>query len=103
MVPAAAKSIYDGIYERIVHEARLLYHDVVHWLGQRSDGEQIVIGCVFILLLLWLIVRMSMRKENDAGAGRNFGGSVLLVMIFAFGIGWMIDSGSGSLSFVFGT
>lgn len=101
MVVAAQKSAFDVIYERIVHEARLLYHDVVHWLQQRSDGEQIVIACTFILLLLWLIVRMSMRKENDAGTGRNFGGSVLLVMIFAFGLGWMLDSGSGSLSFIF--
>ncbi|MEQ9315006.1 MAG: hypothetical protein RLN72_04085 [Henriciella sp.] len=103
MVKVAKETVFDGIYDRFMFEAARFYHDCVYWLSQRSDGEQIVIGCIFILLLLWLIVRMSMRKKNEAGHGRNFGGSVLLVMIFAFGFGWMMDSGSGSLSFVFGS
>jgi len=92
---------FETIYHRLSHEALLLWQDILLWLGRRSDGEQLVIACVFILVLLLLIVRMSMRKKESASTGRNFGGSILLVMIFAFGIGWMLDTGSGSLSFVF--
>lgn len=99
-VNAASTSTFETLYNRVVYEGGIYYHRVMHWLTQRSDGEKLVIACIFILLLLLLIVRMSMRKES-AGAGRNFGGSVMMVMIFAFGLGWMLDSGGGSLSFVF--
>ena len=100
MATAASRTAFEKIYDEIVYEAGLFYNKAMHWLTQRSDGEQLVIACIFILLLLLLIVRMSMRKES-AGAGRNFGGSVVMVMIFAFGVGWMLDNGGGSLSFVF--
>ncbi|MEM5515977.1 hypothetical protein WNY37_03380 [Henriciella sp. AS95] len=102
MINAAARTPFEKIYSDVKAEGVRLYHETIHWLMQRSDAEQLVIACIFILLLLWLMIRMSMRKK-DGGTGRNFGGSVVLIMVFAFGLGWMLDSGGGSLSFMFNT
>ena len=96
-----SKSAFETLYERLTHEAGYYWHQAVLWFSRRSDGEQLVIACFFILLLLLLIIRMSMGGKEAGSTGRQFGGSVVLVMIFAFGIGWMLDSGAGSLAFVF--
>lgn len=96
-----SENTFETLYHRVSHEASLIWADAMLWLSRRSDGEQLVIACVFILVLLLLIVRMSRRKEDTVSTGRHFGGSVIMVMIFAFGIGWMLDTGSGSLAFVF--
>lgn len=93
---------FETMYMRLKHQAAIYWDQGVLWLGRRSDGELLIISCVFILVLLLLIIRMSMRGKDPGGKSRQFGGSVLLVMIFAFGLGWMLDTGAGSLSFVFG-
>ncbi|WP_084399188.1 hypothetical protein [Henriciella aquimarina] len=89
------------LYHRLEDEALHYWGEILHWLSRRSDAEQLVIACVFILLLLGLIIRMSMRGKDPGSTGRQFGGSIVLVMIFAFGIGWMIDAGAGRFSFLF--
>ncbi|GGB74384.1 hypothetical protein [Henriciella pelagia] len=100
MISTVSKSPFDKIYSDIMTEVSRRYEATVHWLMQRNDAEQLIIACVFILLLLWLMIRRSMRNK-DGSTSRNFGGSVVLIMIFAFGLGWMLDSGGGSLAFMF--
>ena len=92
-------STFETIARRLDGEIRYWWQEAALWFSRRSDGEQLVIGCLLVLFLLMLIFRMSMR--SDAGGGKHFGGSLFTVMIFAFGLGWMLDSGAGSLSFVF--
>ena len=94
-------SAFAALYERFMSEASHFWHQTLLWFSRRSDGEQLVIACVFILILLLLIIRMSMRGKDSGGAGRQFGGSVVLVMVFAFGIAWMLDAGAGSFSYIF--
>lgn len=97
----SADTSFETIARRLKSEAHYWWHEGLLWFQRRSDGEQLVIACVFILLLLMLIIRMSMQGKDPGSSGRQFGGSVLMVMMFAFGLGWMLDTGSGSLSFVF--
>ena len=97
----SVETSFETIARRLRTEAHYWWHEALLWFQRRSDGEQLVIACVFILLLLMLIIRMSMRGKDPGSSGRQFGGSLLMVMIFAFGLGWMLDSGGGSLSFVF--
>ena len=98
-----ARGTFETLYVRLKQEAHYYWEQGLYWLSRRSDAEQLVIACVFILILLLLIIRMSMRGKDPGSPGRQLGGSVVLVMIFAFGIGWMLDAGAGSLGFIFGS
>lgn len=92
---------FETFFKRLKQEAHYYTDQTALWFQRRSDGEQIILTCLFILLLLFLIVQMSRRGKDPGSTGRQFGGSVLLVMVFAFGLGLMIDTGAGSLSFLF--
>jgi len=89
------------LLRRLRQEAHYWWREGELWFASRSDGEQVVIACVFILLLLMLIIRMSMRGKDPGGTSRQFGSSILMVTVFAFGLGWMLDSGAGTLGFIF--
>lgn len=80
-------------YKRLEEVFVDFLNGVMVWLQNRSDGEQLILATFFILLLMTLIVRMSMRRED--GLARNFIGALCMVGIFAFGLGWMIDSRFG--------
>ena len=96
-VPAPA---LEPLMRRLDQEIRIWWQAADLWLGRRSESEQLVIVCALVLALLLLIIRFSFR-DRAASGGSQFGGSVVMIMIFAFGLGWMFDSGAGSLSFVF--
>lgn len=93
-------SSFEAIAQRLDGEIRYWWQEAALWFSARSDGEQLVIACLLILFLLIMIFRMSIRSAQAEG-GKHFGGSVFMVMLIAFGVGWMLDSGAGSLSFVF--
>lgn len=80
-------------FERLKEVLVGLLNGTIVWLQDRSDGEQLIMATFFILLLMTLIVRMSMRRED--GVARNFIGALCMVVVFAFGLGWMIDSRFG--------
>ena len=46
----------------------------------------------FILILFMLILVRAGRRKADPARGRSFVSSIVLVMLFSFGAGWMIDS-----------
>ncbi|WP_300378044.1 hypothetical protein [Henriciella sp.] len=92
---------FETFFKRLKQEAHYYADQTALWFQRRSDGEQIILVCLFILLLLFLIVNMSRRGKDPGSTGRQFGGSVVLVMVFAFALGLMIDTGAGSLSFLF--
>lgn len=68
------------------------WHDFNIWVSRLSDVEQLFFLGMFILLLFMLILSTAGNRTKKPGNGRQFFGSVVMVMVFAFGAGWMIDS-----------
>ena len=54
--------------------------------------EKLFFMVVFILILFMLILVRAGRRKADPARGRSFVSSIVLVMLFSFGAGWMIDS-----------
>lgn len=82
----------DKIWNIIVSQARHGAHDFSIWASRLSDAERIVGLCVFILILICLMVRPSRKPRSEARAGPQFSYALIIVMIFAFGIGMAFDS-----------
>lgn len=86
-------SIYSRLMHRFVLDVREAFHQFVIWLGRLSDGERLILFCAFILLLLtFFIHRDSNGKRRRIPIWRQFGGSILIIMIVGFGAGWFFDS-----------
>ena len=95
----ANRNILEIGWERVTSVLGPMADDAFIWLGDREPGERLILATFFILLLLFLIIRMSTRREDSTG--RNFGSSLLLIVVFAFGLGWILDGDSAFLSSVF--
>lgn len=93
---------YKAAFEQFMIEVRFYLGEVQAWLMNLSDGEKILGLCAFVLVLMLIIVSKARRNEDPGSNGRQFSGALVLVMIFAFGAGWTIDSGTGSLAHLFG-
>ncbi len=94
-------SQYREAFDRFVSEARLFLGDVEHWIQSLSSEEQMAGMAAFILVLMVLIVKGSRKKEDPGSNGRQFSGALVLVIIFAFGAGFAVESGGGSMSHLF--
>ena len=94
-------SVYKPIWDRFVLEANNAYDELIYWVQRLSDGEKIVGMILFALLLLLLIVSKSGRRNHQASDGRQFSGAFLLVVLFSFGAGWMLESGPGGYAYLF--
>ena len=68
------------------------WHDAQIWLSLLSDFERLLLIVLFILLLLILILLQSKRRASEPSSGRNFPSALLLVVVFSFGAGWILDS-----------
>ena len=89
------------VWELFVREVQLLGDDLYHWVTTLSDQERMIGICVFILVLMYMIFSRRVKKDVDTGSGRQFSGALLLVIIFAFGAGWSMDTSAGSFSYIF--
>lgn len=93
--------LYEAAWNQFVIELRDYAGDVGEWLGNLSIGHQILGLCAFVMVLMFLIVNSARRKADPGSNGRQFTGAMLLVIIMAFGVGWTVDGGTGSLSHLF--
>ena len=71
---------------------RQAWHDAQVWLALLSDFERLLLIALFILLLMVLILLNSNHRASDPSRGRSFLSSLLLIMVFSFGAGWILDS-----------
>ena len=54
--------------------------------------EKVFFMAVFIALLFFLILVKAANRKHAPKQGRSFMSSIILVMLFSFGAGWMLDS-----------
>lgn len=81
---------------------RKWFRSFEQWLSEMSPEEQLTGLCVFVLVLLVLtVITPKKAKDVDASKGRQFTAALVIVMIFAFGAGWTMETGPGSLSGLF--
>ena len=62
------------------------------WVHRLDDMEKLFFMIVFILILFMLILVRAGRRKVSPAPGRSFVSSVVLVMLFSFAAGWMMDS-----------
>tara|TARA_R110002020_G_scaffold83397_2_gene207326 strand:+ start:239576 stop:239902 length:327 start_codon:yes stop_codon:yes gene_type:complete len=88
---------FEEMWDLIVHEARQAATDLAIWLERLSDTQRVIGLCVFVLILLVLAFRpqqLAKRdKKREKKQGSEFFFALVIVMIFAFGIGWGMDGG----------
>lgn len=94
-------SQYKEAFQRFLAEARVYLGDVEQWIQALSPEEQMAGMAAFILVLMILIVNGSRKKQDPGSSGRQFTGALFLVVIFAFGAGFAVESGGGSMSHLF--
>jgi hypothetical protein len=82
----------DKIWKLIVSQARHGANDFSIWASRLSDAERIAGLCVFILILMCLMVRPRRQPRRETKSGPQFTYALIIVMIFAFGIGMAFDS-----------
>ena len=88
-------------WDLFVVEVKALGDDLYHWITNLSHEERLIGICLFILVLIYMIFSRQIRKNTNPGTGRQFTGALILVMLFAFGVGWNFDFQAGSLSHLF--
>ncbi len=93
---------YQAAWNQLVIELRSFFSEIQAWTQGLSMGEKVIGLCLFALILMFLIVTMARKKTDPGSNGRQFTGALVLVVIFAFGTGWSLDTSSGSLSHLFG-
>jgi hypothetical protein len=82
----------DKIWNIIVSQARHGAYDFSIWASRLSDAERIVGLCVFVLVLMCLMVRPKRKPKREVKSVPQFAYALVIIMIFAFGIGMAFDS-----------
>lgn len=93
---------YQAAWNQFTIELRSYVGEIQIWVEGLSTGEKVIGMCLFALVLLFLIVSKARKKSDPGSNRRQFGGALILVVIFAFGAGWSVDTSGGSLSHLFG-
>tara|TARA_R110000787_G_scaffold66693_6_gene149713 strand:- start:286 stop:612 length:327 start_codon:yes stop_codon:yes gene_type:complete len=88
---------FEEIWDVIVRETRHGANDLSIWLERLSDTQRVMGLVVFVLILLILAFRPQQlakrKKKSETKQGSEFFFALVIVMIFAFGIGWGMDGG----------
>ncbi|MEM1390840.1 MAG: hypothetical protein AAGG45_07140 [Pseudomonadota bacterium] len=92
---------YEAAWNQFVIEFRSWIAGIQSWMDTLSTGEKIIGISLFALAVLALVVMQAKAKVSPGSNRRQFSVALVLVVIFAFGAGWTLDSGSGSLSHLF--
>lgn len=98
----ASSDPYQAAFEQFMIEVRFYLGEVQTWIMDLSIGEQLLGLCAFVMVLMLFILTKARKKEDPGSNSRQFTGALVLVIIFAFGAGWTLDTGDGSLSHLFG-
>ena len=93
----SSNNIYpiEEIWHLFMHEVRRGASDLGIWLERLSDTQRVFGLCVFALILLILAFRPQQlakrKKKREAKQGSEFIFALVIVMVFAFGVGWAFD------------
>jgi hypothetical protein len=89
---AASMDLLSRVMDVVAEVANEAYADFMLWVDRLDDMEKLFFMVIFILILFMLILVRARRRKVQPAKGRSFLSSVVLVMLFSFGAGWMIDS-----------
>ncbi|MEM1035289.1 MAG: hypothetical protein AAGI14_00880 [Pseudomonadota bacterium] len=92
---------YEAAWNQFVIEFRSWIGDVQVWMDGLTMAEKLIGISLFSLALLTMIVMKAKAKSDPGSKSRQFTTALILVVIFAFGTGWTLEGGSGSLSHLF--
>ncbi|MEQ3651319.1 hypothetical protein [Hyphomonas sp.] len=84
--------LLNRVLDKIAEVANEAYYDFSRWVHRLDDMEKLFFMIVFILILFMLILVRAGRRKVSPAPGRSFVSSVVLVMLFSFAAGWMMDS-----------
>ena len=93
---------YEVAWNQFIIELRAYMGEVLDLIETLSMTEKVMGLCLFVFVLMMFILNASRRNVDPGSNGRQFTGALVLVVIFAFGAGWTVDTGSGSLAHIFG-
>ena len=88
---------YAKFWHEFSYDMKNLMGDFSVWLSRLSEAEQLLGLCLFILVLFFLVVRRPNEQKQSGAMGRQFAMALLIVTIFGFGIGWLIDDGAANV------
>ena len=93
---------YQAAFDQFMIEAQYYLGEAQAMFSDFGTGEKLLGLSAFAMFVMFLIVSKSRKKEDPGSNGRQFTGALVLVMIFAFGAGWTLDTGNGSMAYLFG-
>ncbi|MEM1087045.1 MAG: hypothetical protein AAGH90_04895 [Pseudomonadota bacterium] len=96
-----SSGFYEALWNQLVIDFRSWIQGVQSWIAGLSLAEQIIGISLFALSLLIMIILKANAKSNPGSKSRQFSVALILVIIFAFGAGWTLEGGSGSLAHLF--
>lgn len=92
MNSVSSNSMTDRVLDELARALNAAYRDISVWVSRLDDIEKLFFICGFILLLFMLILVKAASRPKVPSRRRSFFTSLVLVMVFAFGAGWIIDS-----------
>ena len=92
---------YKTLWVRLVDETKHAKNDFMYWVQHLSFEERLLGLCLFVFVLMMLMFNYSRRDRDPGSNKRQLSGAVVLVVLFAIGSTWILDSGSGRLSGLF--
>ncbi|MEE9380445.1 MAG: hypothetical protein V3V03_03485 [Hyphomonadaceae bacterium] len=84
------------MWNQIIFDAKYMMTDLNVWLQRLSESEKLLGLCIFILVLLYFVIRRPSDQKESGAMGRQFAMALVVVVFFSFGIGWLVDDGAGS-------
>lgn len=89
---SSGKPTLDRIASEFARSTRDVLRDIEIWVARLDDVEKMFFIVMFIFLLFMLILVRSASRPRDPSSPRSFVSSLLLVIVFSFSAGWIIDS-----------
>lgn len=78
---------FKAAWDSFMIESGFFLRDIGNWLGNRNDGERLLLAGLLILGLLYILVRQPNNVRNSGGMTRQF--AVAVVLAAALGVGVM--------------
>ena len=88
----ASQSIYSAAGRRLLEAVEDAFGDLTDWVVGLTDIQRLVGLCAFILVLFTLLLVQATTRTRRPGKTRSFLGSFVLVVVFSFLAGLLIDS-----------